>query len=152
MNAQPASVAVSPEGWTVGTLKFHNDALRNAERELLDERDRRYAEVNVEREKALKIKETADLAALGLAREIQDYKDNKAEDRRAITERESGTYATKEDLVNAIKEIAATIRPLTEYVAAQRGRSGGLSSGWVYLGGAVVLLTNVISIVALLTH
>jgi hypothetical protein len=46
--------------------------------ELDNERDRRYAEVNVEREKALKIKETADSEALKLARDIQTYKDEKS--------------------------------------------------------------------------
>src|SRR5687767_6417131 len=51
--------------------------LREADFRFAEERDRRYAEVATEREKALKIKETADLAALGLAREIQTYKDEK---------------------------------------------------------------------------
>ena len=46
------------------TLRAHCEALRTADADLAAERDRRYAEVALEREKALRIKETADLAAL----------------------------------------------------------------------------------------
>src|SRR5579872_7331372 len=89
--------------------------------DLLEERDRRYAEVNVEREKALKIKETADLAALQLAREIQSYKDEKANELRAQIDSERGIYATNKD-----------IEPLKAYVSAQTGRGGGMNAlfGW----------------------
>ena len=41
-------------------LREHLATLRAADQALQAERDRRYAEVNVEREKALKIKEEAD--------------------------------------------------------------------------------------------
>lgn len=59
--------------WTASSYAAHNESmlaldrmyqaeLRQADLRCQDERDRRYAEVNVEKEKALKIKETADLA------------------------------------------------------------------------------------------
>jgi hypothetical protein len=83
------------------TLREHLEALRQAD-------DRRYAEVNVEKEKALKIKETADLAALQLAREIQTYKDEKANELREQINSERGLYATKDDLAAAIREVVAT--------------------------------------------
>ena len=54
--------------WTVQTYAAHNEAMRKESQRFEDERDRRYTEVNIEKEKALKIKETADLAALSLAR------------------------------------------------------------------------------------
>jgi len=96
-------------------LKEHLEALRAADMRFNEERDRRYAEVNIEREKALKIKETADLAALGLAREIQNYKDEKANELREQISSERGLYATNKD-----------IEPIKAYVSAQTGRGLGM--------------------------
>jgi hypothetical protein len=102
-------------------LREHLAALRDADLRFSEERDRRYAEVNIEREKALKIKETADLAALGLAREIQNYKDEKANELREQISSERGLYATNKD-----------IEPIKSYVAAQTGRGIGMNAlfGW----------------------
>jgi hypothetical protein len=114
---QPVAAAppISTTGWTLEAFMQHWAALRASD-------DRRYAEVNVEKEKALKIKETADLAALQLAREIQTYKDEKANELRSQIESERGSYATKEDLAAAIRELAATrgaaIDKTTTYVIA----------------------------------
>ena len=83
--------------------------------------DRRYAEVNVEREKALKIKETADLAALQLAREIQTYKDEKANELREQISNERGMYATHDDVKAVSDRLEALIQPLTTFVNAQQG-------------------------------
>jgi len=79
-------------------LKEHFEALLHAERRFMEERDRRYSEVNIEREKALKIKEVADLKALDLARDIQVYKDEKANQLREQINSERGLYATNKDL------------------------------------------------------
>lgn len=100
--------------------------LREADSKFAEERDRRYTEVNIEKEKALKIKETADLAALGLAREIQTYKDEKANELRSQIERERGSYATKDDLIAAVSKLEVTLKPLAEYVAGQQGRQAGI--------------------------
>lgn len=85
------------------------------------ERDRRYSEVNTEREKALKIKEEADKAALGLAREIQTYKDEKANQLREQINSERGTYATKDDLASAIREITVQLTPLIAFMSSSGG-------------------------------
>lgn len=126
------------------TLKEHLEALRKADGEFYDERDRRYLEVNIEKEKALKIKETADLAALGLAREIQTYKDEKANELREQIANERGMYAKKEevnkDISATIEKIEATVKPLVEYVLSQQGRSGGLTAGWGYILSGIGLL------------
>jgi len=58
-------------------------------------------------QRALQIKETADAEALRLAREIQVYKDEKANELRSQIERERGGYATKEEMQPVIKYIAA---------------------------------------------
>jgi hypothetical protein len=102
----------APGGWV--PLKDHLLALREAD-------DRRYSEVSAEREKALKIKETADRDALGLAREIQTYKDEKANELREQINRERGLYATKDDIGSLRTELTLAIKPLTDYVAGQQG-------------------------------
>jgi hypothetical protein len=123
--------------WTVSTLKEHFQALRDADFRFYEERDRRYTEVNIEREKALKIKETADLAALSLAREIQDYKDEKANNLRDQIGAERGTYATKDDLSSAVREVKAVMDPLKDYVASNQGRGVGKDQMWQYLVGGL---------------
>jgi hypothetical protein len=102
-------------------LLVHLAALREADLRFNEERDRRLTEVNIEREKALKIKETADLAALGLAREIQNYKDEKANQLREQISSERGLYATNKD-----------IEPLKTYISGQTGRGLGMNAlaGW----------------------
>lgn len=102
-------------------LRSHLEALRDADKLLEAERDRRYAEVNIEREKALKIKETADLAALGLAREIQDYKDGKADSQREQTSGERHLYATKTEITSLGDKFTTLLKPLSDYVTSQQG-------------------------------
>jgi hypothetical protein len=114
---------------------------------LAEERDRRYAEVNVEKEKALKIKETADLAALQLAREIQTYKDEKANELREQINSERGLYATKADVANAVRELSATIKPLSEYVSSQTGRSGGIGAVYGWIITAVTMAVGIVTVV-----
>jgi hypothetical protein len=101
------------------------------------ERDRRMAEVATEREKALKIKETADLAALGLAREIQTYKDEKANKLREQINSERGLYVSKTELTGAVEKIEAMIKPLMDYSAAGLGERRGYAGLWSVLLGAL---------------
>lgn len=139
----------SVSGWTIDTLAAHGDAIRQMQNLLDTERDRRYTEVGVEREKALKIKETADLAALGLAREIQTYKDEKANELREQINRERGLYATKDDLAAAVAKLEETIKPIASFVATQQGRSSGLNSGWVWILGGIGAVSTLASVVAM---
>ncbi len=97
----------APVEWTVGTLAVYSEALRKAEEKFQSERDRRYAEVKIEQEKAIKIKETADLAALQLAASIQEYKDEKANELRSQIEREQGERATKAELLAGLEKVEA---------------------------------------------
>src|ERR1700733_14459906 len=96
------------------SLKEHFETILRLRDQFFEERDRRYAEVNTEREKALKIKDEADRRALKLARIIQRYKDEKANNLREQIGSERGLYATKED-----------IEPLKSYIASQTGRGLG---------------------------
>jgi len=113
-------------------LQKHLEALRDADARFNEERDRRYSEVNIEREKALKIKETADLAALQLAREIQTYKDEKANELREQINSERGLYATNRD-----------IEPIKAYVSSQTGRGLGM---YALFGVIMTLLTAAIAV------
>ncbi len=133
-------------GWTTDTLRVHLLALRAADKELQLERDRRYTEVNIEKEKALKIKEQGDRDALQLAREIQTYKDEKANELREQINRERVLYATKDDVAAAVGKIEATIGPVVSYVSSQQGRSSGLDAGWKILIAAVGLIGALITI------
>jgi vacuolar-type H+-ATPase subunit H len=91
-----------------------------------EERDRRYTEVALEREKALKIKEEADKAALGLAREIQTYKDEKANELREQINSERGQYLNRDEWINAhaalTEKLESAIKPLNEFMTSQLGR------------------------------
>lgn len=93
--------------WTTDTLKEHYDALRVAD------------------QRALQIKEEADVRALELAREIQTYKDEKANELRSQIESERGLYATKDDVIAAIEKVEAGrgVRALStrEWITAAAG-------------------------------
>ncbi len=141
-----------PRGWTLEAYITHNETVRSAEEKFQIERDRRYAEVATEREKALKIKETADLAALGLAREIQTYKDEKANELRSQIERERGSYATKDDLAAAVSKIEVTIKPIVEYVAVSQGRQSGIGVSASVLVAVVGAAASAVAIVVVLAR
>ena len=132
-------------GGYVTTLE-HLLALRACDLELHRERDRRYAEVAVEREKALRIKETADDMARQLARADQTFKNEAANELRSQIERERGSYATHVELTAAMEKMEALIAPLATWAAAQQGRSSGLSAGWGFLVGVVGVAAAVISL------
>ena len=113
------------DGCEAVPLQEYLAAVRESDLRFEAERDRRYTEVNLEREKALKIKETADRAALELAREIQTYKDEKANELRSQIERERGSYVTQDQIRALTREYMAALKPLNEFVAGQQGRQGG---------------------------
>ncbi len=108
-------------GWTTETWAIYSEAIRHAEQRFDEERDRRYAEVGVEKEKALKIKETADLAALGLARDIQSYKDEKANELRSQIESERGHYATRQDISTLSEKFEVQLASLQTDRAGRAG-------------------------------
>jgi len=119
--------------------------------EVAEERDRRYTEVALEREKALQIKEKADLAALELAREIQTYKDEKANELREQISRERGHYASIGDLKALDDKIEVRTKPVLEYVQQQLG--GGTKQQTIQrtqLAIAGLILTAIIIMLAIL--
>lgn len=161
-----ASVSTEPAaGSSTGTdvsLRDYVSAQRTGDLRFNFERDRRYTEIKqaddrrltevaIEREKALKIKETADLAALSLAREIQTYKDEKANELRSQIERERGTYATKEDLAAAVRELNVMLKPLTAFVDHERGGQDqrSITAGQLALMMAVATVVVTILILVL---
>lgn len=125
---QALTADTGPAGRVSGgqvSLRDHLAALREADHALALERDRRYAEVKAAEEKALKVKEKADEVALGLQRDNQVYKDEKANELREQISSERGLYVTREELAGAVREIHALIKPLTEYTAGDEGRNMG---------------------------
>lgn len=132
--------------WTIATLVAYFDEQRAAEERFALERDRRYSELNIERERALKIKEDADTRALQLAREIQTYKDEKANELREQINSERGHYATKEDVQAMADKFEVALKPIQEYIAADRGKGVGLSMGGSILLAVVALISTLLTI------
>ena len=139
------------------SLREYFEALRHSDDKVdqwifrfYEERDRRINEVNIEREKALKIKETADLAALGLAREIQTYKDEKANELRSQIERERGNYASRAELQSLGEKFETQLKPLSDYVTGQLSGPRAITTGMLitalFIGiaaiGVIVALAN----------
>ena len=127
--------------WTMQAYILHNEAMRESKSRFDEERDRRYAEVNIEKEKALRIKETADLAALNLAREGQQYKDIQADKMRDKNLEASGIYVTNADLQTVMSQLSTNqsnfadkmenaLKPLVEYVNGQQGATSGNQITW----------------------
>jgi hypothetical protein len=135
-----STVEAIPAGTEVVSLREYMEMQMRMQDRFNAERDRRYSEVNTEREKALKIKETADLRALNLADEIQKYKDEKANELRSQIERERGTYATQQDLKGVLEKMEIAIKPLTEFVAHEAGRTGGRNDSRLDVGLIVQIL------------
>ena len=112
-----------PPVWNIGTYAAYSEALRAADRRFNDERDRRYTEVNIEKEKAREIKATADLAALSLARESQMYKEQQNDVIRDKNLSESGVYATNEALGKVAEDIRASTDLAIQSLAAATSKS-----------------------------
>jgi hypothetical protein len=140
-------VKCSNDIWSMEAYIMHNEAMRAAARRFNDERDRRYAEVNVEKEKALKIKETADLAALSLARESQVYKDQQADVMREKNLAASGIYATNADLAGVVEKMEKTLKPIIEFVNTQQGATKGNEITWGKIFASIGALGVIIGII-----
>lgn len=135
------------EIWSMQAYILHNEAMRDAAQRFSDERDRRYAEVNVEREKALKIKETADLAALSLARESQVYKDQQADIMREKNIAASGIYATNADLANVVDKIEKKLTPIVDFINTQQGQAKGSDFTWGKIFATIAAVAAIVGVV-----
>jgi hypothetical protein len=133
-------------GWTLDTLAEYTRQRFESDTKLYEERDRRYSEVSQEREKALKIKEQADRDALALARDIQVYKDEKANELREQINRERVLYATHDNVNAAVSKLEVTIAPLLQFVSQQQGRSTGAKEQWGYIVTIIGLLLVLIGL------
>jgi sulfur relay (sulfurtransferase) DsrC/TusE family protein len=82
---------------------------------LMEERDRRYTEVGLERDKALKVKEQGDATALVLAAENQRLRDDVHNNVLNFLRDDRNTYATREE-----------IKPLVAFMQSQQGAKSGI--------------------------
>jgi hypothetical protein len=113
------------------------NALSECERRVQAERDRRYTEVAIEREKALQIKQVADEKALTLQAENQTYKEERANNLRDQITSDRGDFATKEDLIAAVREMVTAFTPTMDWVKQQQGKTGTISVGAIVAGATV---------------
>jgi hypothetical protein len=102
-------------------------------------------------EVARAVKERGDRDALLLAREIQTYKDEKANNLREQIGGERGMYATKGDLKAATEKLDVALAPVLTYISSQQGRSSGLDKGWAIIIGAAGLVATIIAALAFLS-
>lgn len=109
--------------WTVDTLKEHYDKLREAD------------------QRALQIKETGDSKALDLAREIQTYKDEKANELREQISSERGIYVTK-----------AEMKPFADYITAQQGQTKGSDITMAKIVTTISVVGAILGIIVLLAN
>jgi len=147
MATEEGDAGFSSSGWTIDTLKEYSDAQRRAEERFADERDRRYTEVNIEKEKALKIKETADLAALSLARESQSSKEQRNDALRDKNLAESGVYVTNAGLAQVIDDLKKSLDPFLDYVTKQQGSA---SQGEKIWGKGTTLMAGFVGVAGLI--
>lgn len=138
MKPAPPILLDREHGWTIATYAAHNEALRIADACFQDERDRRYAEVKNAEEKALRVKDEADKNALTLAREIQTYKDEKANELRSQIERERGDYATQADMKALSEKLEAALLPIRDHMASQVASGKGMRDMWGWIIAAVM--------------
>lgn len=129
------------------TLREHLSALREADLKFQAERDRRYTEVARERERALLIKETADKAALDLARQINDLH------LAALNGEQSRLLADRERFVSrdVFEEQQKTLTEWRDTVNSSlnigTGQQRGVATFW---GVLIVLVGMAISVVSLI--
>jgi hypothetical protein len=139
-------------GWTIATYAIYTEALRAADKELQASNDRRYTEVNIEKEKALKIKETADLAALELARESQKYKEERNDSMREQTITDKGEYATHADVAVVVDMMRKELKPIIEYISSQQGISKGTKTTTGQLYGTIAAISAIVATIFLIGH
>lgn len=130
--------------------------LREADQRFAEERDRRYTEVKQAEEKAILIKEVGDKEALSLAREIQTYKDEKANELREQINSERGRYLTREEYnlahVSLVDKVESGFKPLNEFMTSQLGRREGIGISTGVLVGSITVLGAIIGIVVVLAN
>jgi hypothetical protein len=112
---------------------------------LMEERDRRYEAEARLRAEALRVAEDGEARALVLARDIQTYKDEKANELRSQIEREQGDRVSKDDLRAFGVAIRAEMKPALDWVATRRGRDAG---GEIIFTRVVAALSVMAAIVA----
>ena len=132
------------KGWTIETYAAHNEAMRAADIRFHEERDRRYAEGAALNAIALKIKETADLAALTLAREGSTLDQARLDALRDKTLGDSGVYATNASVSLALTDLKTSfdtaLAPIVDFISKQQGASQGVDLTWGKIGAVLGIL------------
>ena len=135
-------VKETAHGAQLRLLDLENAAnIREMDRELSKEQDRRYTEGNELRAMALKIKETADKDALVLDRASQTYRENRNDALREQSIGERGDYATRDDLSNVVKDIGKQLLLITDFMNKHEGseKGAGFTQKQIVTGLSVAL-------------
>ena len=133
--------------------------MRLADKEFQAERDKRYAEGNELRAMALKIKETADANALELASESQTYKEARNDAMREQNLKETGVYATRDDLAiafdkssknltGAMDEIRTTLKPIIDHIAVEKKNDMSIGKLFAIITAVGVVMGIIFSLIS----
>lgn len=144
-------------GWTLGTYVAHNEALWEADRQLRQEIDRRYQEQDKANQAAVKAAlAAAEKAADKTEAALKEYKIASNEWRDTVkdlvnripsrSEIETKNKALEERIYQQGKNFDVTLKPVLEYIAADRGRTAGVAGSWSVVLGAAALVASLIAI------
>lgn len=134
-------------GWTIATYAAHNEALRLAEEKFQAERDLRYKESRDAADRLRESEKEHEAEAMELARAIQTYKDEKANELREQLGRERLDYASKNDLKASVDRLEAIITPVIASVSAQAASGRGMRDMWGWIVGGIAVGILVINFV-----
>lgn len=147
------------DGWQFGTFKMlmderaqHSASMAKADHRFDAERDRRYCEMQTEREKALQIKEVADAKALVLAAALQAEKDERKNDVLGRWDADRNTFVTRTEFVTALETLGdkftSALKPLNEFMVGTRQAGVAIAGLQARQIAWIAIFVSVIAIVA----
>jgi hypothetical protein len=134
-----------PDDWTLGTLRRHVI-------DLMDERDRRYAERFEAQEKAVGAAiSAADKAVTKAETSTEKRFDSTNEFRQTLTD-QAATFVTKVEYAANYNIMIKDMDLIKSQLTSMQGRAGGLSAGWGYLIGAIGAVGIIVAIFMSVRH
>lgn len=126
------------------TLPIVGDGEPVTQRQLADFK-RYLAALREADQRAIEIKEVADNAALLLARDHQQYRDEKANDLREQINEERLAYVTRPVMEAEIAKLEAELKPIQSYMSGQEGRRAGSANSTALIISMITIAIAVIS-------
>jgi hypothetical protein len=126
--------------WTLETYTAYNEMRWTLEKKFQKERDRRYIEVNREKEKAVKIKETAWAEALKLAKQEADRRAREANELKNEINESKNRFTPTTELLRMMK-------PINDFMSSRQGTEKGVDKTLYYLITIIGLAIGLLSVI-----